>query len=272
MKRLAVLLLGIAWAAAAQAPRVSNAQIEKRQAGNLGNTFRAIVAAQTTPAWVAYTVPAQSAHGENCCWTDGSRGCGLEGRITTPIASGPVLLEGSSTLVVLLRIANHSVDKVRAVSGGCDLDAGNLPFIELEGVNPAESVALLQTMVPGKHDQALAAIAMHAHPAALNYLLTAAKSDPDPHTRGQALFWLAQRAGQRETAAITDAIANDPATEVKKKAVFALQQLPKDEGVPLLIQLARNNANPVVRKQAMFWLGQSKDPRAVAFFSEILTK
>jgi len=27
-----------------------------------------------------------------------------------------------------------------------------------------------------------------------------------------------------------------------------------------------------VRKQAMFWLGQSKDPRALDFFTQILTK
>ena len=52
--------------------------------------------------------------------------------------------------------------------------------------------------------------------------------------------------------------------------MFALSQLPKEEGVPLLINLARKNANPVVRKQAMFWLGQSEDPRALAFFAEIL--
>jgi hypothetical protein len=40
--------------------------------------------------------------------------------------------------------------------------------------------------------------------------------------------------------------------------------------VPLLIEVARKNTNPVVRKQAIFWLGQSKDPRAVEFFAEIL--
>jgi hypothetical protein len=27
-----------------------------------------------------------------------------------------------------------------------------------------------------------------------------------------------------------------------------------------------------VRKQAMFWLGQSKDPRALKFFEEILSR
>ena len=59
---------------------------------------------------------------------------------------------------------------------------------------------------------------------------------------------------------------------MKKKAVFALSQLPKDEGVPMLIQVARTNRNAEVRKQAMFWLGQSKDPRAVQFFEEILAR
>jgi len=38
----------------------------------------------------------------------------------------------------------------------------------------------------------------------------------------------------------------------------------------MLIQVARNNRNPAVRKQAMFWLGQSSDPRALAFFEELL--
>ena len=59
---------------------------------------------------------------------------------------------------------------------------------------------------------------------------------------------------------------------MKKKAVFALSQLPADEGVPKLIQVARSNRNPEVRKQAIFWLGQSRDPRALAFFEEVLLR
>jgi HEAT repeat protein len=69
---------------------------------------------------------------------------------------------------------------------------------------------------------------------------------------------------------ITEAIANDPDTEVKKRAVFALSQLPRGEGVQLLIDVARKNPNPAVKKQAIFWLGQSKDPRAIDFFAQIL--
>lgn len=103
-------------------------------------------------------------------------------------------------------------------------------------------------------------------------LIDLARTDASHAVRGEALFWLAQKAGKLAAGTITDAIANDPETDVKRRAVFALTQLPKDEGVPLLIQVARTNRNPEVRKQAMFWLGQSKDPRALGFFEEILKK
>ena len=116
------------------------------------------------------------------------------------------------------------------------------------------------------------ALHVSKEPSALDDIIRMAHEDPSAHVRGQALFWLAQKAGKKEAAAITDAIENDPDTEVKKKAVFALQQMPADEGVPKLIEIARTNRNPVVRKQAMFWLGQSKDPRAVKFFEDVLTK
>ena len=42
--------------------------------------------------------------------------------------------------------------------------------------------------------------------------------------------------------------------------------------VPKLIEVARSNKNPAVRKQAMFWLGQSRDPRALEFFQEVLAR
>ncbi len=106
---------------------------------------------------------------------------------------------------------------------------------------------------------------------AVDEMIRMAHEDSSEHVRGQALFWLGHKAGKKALGAIDEAIANDPATGVKKKAVFALSQLPKDEGVPKLIEVARNNRNPAVRKQAMFWLGQSHDPRALAFFEEVLT-
>jgi hypothetical protein len=42
--------------------------------------------------------------------------------------------------------------------------------------------------------------------------------------------------------------------------------------VPLLIRTARSHSNRAVRKQAFFWLGESRDPRALAFFEDILIR
>ena len=139
----------------------------------------------------------------------------------------------------------------------------------------AEGLRALEKMAkddPSPHvrDQVAFALSVSDEPGALTEMIRMAHEDPDGHVRGQALFWLAEKAGKKAESAISGAIENDPDTEVKKKAVFALSQMPKDEGVPKLIEVATTNRNPEVRKQAMFWLGQSNDPRALAFFEDVL--
>lgn len=103
-------------------------------------------------------------------------------------------------------------------------------------------------------------------------LVDMARNDASAKVRGQALFWVAQKAQKRSDADVIRAATEDPDVDVKKKAVFALSQIPGGEGVPDLIRVAQENKNREVRKQAMFWLGQSKDPRALAFFEKILTQ
>lgn len=121
--------------------------------------------------------------------------------------------------------------------------------------------------------QTVFALSINSEPQALQAMIRAAKSDGSSHVRGQALFWLAQKAQQKAAVeAITDAVENDPETEVKKKAVFAVSQMPPEQGTPLLIRLAQTNKNREVRKQAMFWLGQSRDPRALQFFEQVLAR
>ncbi len=90
-------------------------------------------------------------------------------------------------------------------------------------------------------------------------------------TRGRAVFWLGQAAGEEAGQAL-DSIAGDDRgdREVRKQAIFALSQRDRNEGVPALIRIARTNTDPVLRKTALFWLGQSEDPRAISLFEEIL--
>ncbi len=279
-----------------QSPHILNGRLDTQAAGTLAATFQRLVAAQTEPAWIGYSVATQTGNNRQACcygdtWVNGdvviSNGhlatCGLEpgDRATRtsqgqPLANqGPIHLEGPETMVVLYRIENKAVERVRIFSPDCELDAGGRVIHWLDSVAPADSVALLSSLASGAdrtRSGALAALAMHRDEIAVPALLSLARQDPSAKLRGDALFWLAQTAGRKVAADITAAIDNDPDTEVKKRAVFALSQLPKDEGVPLLINVAKTNQNPAVRKQAMFWLGQSKDPRALQFFEQILGK
>jgi hypothetical protein len=102
-------------------------------------------------------------------------------------------------------------------------------------------------------------------------LLKIARDDrAERETRSQSVFWLGQAAGDAATKGLTE-LADDPESEIRDQAVFALSRRPADEGVPALIRIARTHRDPKTRRSAMFWLGQSKDPRAIALFEEILT-
>jgi hypothetical protein len=120
-------------------------------------------------------------------------------------------------------------------------------------------------------EQVVFALSQSKDAAGMAAVIEAAKNDKNAQVRSRALFWLAQKAGNKQTQdVISNAVLNDPDRAVKEQAVFALKQLPEDQGVPLLINVAKNNPDPAVRKKAMFWLGQSKDPRALDFFAQIL--
>jgi hypothetical protein len=281
MRALCTPLLVLAASAASAQPAAIHARIDTRSAAaGLAPAFRALLGEQ--PAWIGYAVP-MAGRAHMCCYDNATfaagsprcGGCRLEGDGSFSLSDRPVSLEASGRFMVLFRAAGGRVQKIRAFSEDCAIDAGGLPFHWLTDVRPAESVALVRSYLgTDRHlaDSALAALAFHDAPEAVETMIQAARRDASTHLRGQALFWLSQRAGQRAAEAITDAIRHDPETEVKKKAVFALSQLPKDEAVPLLIRTARTNRNPEVRKQAVFWLGQSNDPRALAYFEEVLSR
>ena len=148
-----------------------------------------------------------------------------------------------------------------------------LTFIVLSGmILRAQAPQTLPPMAADADPSFEVATIRPSDPAATDELIRMAKSDPEGGVRGQAIFWLAQKAGKKAIAAMQDAMENDPDFEVKKKAVFALSQLPKDESVTQLMHVADTNQNPKIRKEAIFWLGQTNDPRALAYLEDILKR
>jgi hypothetical protein len=340
MKHACLILLAAAAAALAQ-PRMTNAKLETRAFSGGVDQFKALISSQTQPVWFGYTVPIIPGDRNSCCYysSDGMswRGCNLEPGERVIAPAGPVRLEPSKDLNVLIRVENGQVGKIRSFTGDCDLDAGGLPVIWLTGVRPPDSLAMLDGFLDRFGNAVVSAVALHSDAAAdaylekyialerpesvrrhvafwlgsargrrgfellkqlltnekqgdrvrenalhglsvsketdaLKLLIDLARSDTSPRVREKALFWLAQKGAKESASVISQAIENDPEVRVKEQAVFALSQLPRQEGVPLLIDVAKNNRSQQVRKKAMFWLGQSKDPRAVKFFEELLIR
>ncbi|MET0552666.1 MAG: HEAT repeat domain-containing protein [Vicinamibacteria bacterium] len=286
----AAVSLSLACLARAEAPaNVVAARVETRD-GSSG--LRAAIAAASAagPLWIGYAVETSSKDGSACCWSSHRDagaccgGCRLEGKRgddSFDVSRSSTVLEGPRRLHVLLRVERGSVQRIRAFSQDCAIDVKPLAFVWLDGVASTDSVAYLGGLLDADRDDArerdlpdgpLMALSMHAEPRAVDVMIRTAKRHPVARVRSQSLFWLAQTAQRRAGDAIRGAIDDDPETEVKKQAVFALSQLPADEAVPHLMRLARAHANVEVKKQAMFWLGQSGDPRALAFFDDVLSK
>ncbi|MGH9779082.1 MAG: HEAT repeat domain-containing protein [Candidatus Acidiferrales bacterium] len=275
------LLVLASSAAAAERPRVENAQVETQSAaGGLSAQVRAL-ASQPGPVWIGYAVPLVEGRHTSCCsWSEhGSGCCRLESDSNVHNIGdrdGSVLLEGPERLAVLLRAERGAVGKIRSYTEECALDAGGLRFVWLTDVKPAESVALLRGYVgTGQEDSekklggsALAAIALHADPAADAALEQMVEPSLQARVRGKAAFWMGVARGRRGYETLKRMLANDPSEDVQEKVVFALSQSKEPEALDTLIQTARSHRSTDVRGKALFWLGQKAGKKAAAAITE----
>lgn len=272
MKTAACVVVLSCAAVWAQQPRVENARMETRAvSGGLDSTFRGILAAQSSPAWIGYSVPMIAGDHQMCCWNNNVMcGCSLEPRngdqSFTVSNNQTVKLEGPRDLVVLFRVESRQTGKIRTFTPECNLDAGGLPFLWLTGVTAPESIRLLLAMAKDtaagsreemrKSDSATAAIAMHADPsadAALEELV--ALSQPE-QVRRQAIFWLGNARDQRGFEIVSRVVREDPSDKIREHAVFALTQNKDPRSLELVASVAHNDRSPHVRGQALFWLAQ----------------
>ncbi len=269
MKKTGWIAIALAAGSAlAQQPRVENARTETRPvSGGLDATFRAIIGAQSGPAWVGYAEPMIPGDRQMCCWSDNERGCFLEthtpGQTVSAPANQTVQLEGPTQVVVLYRIENHQVEKVRSFTPDCTLDAGGLPFVWLTGATPAESVRYLlnvaQNATAGtsrRANGAVSAIALHAEASADQALEELAGPAQPDQVRSQAIFWLGNARGKRGFEIVSRILREDPSDKIREHAIFALTQSKEPDALDTVVRAAHDDKSPRVRGQALFWLAQ----------------
>ena len=203
----------------AQQPVIQNGTVETRQVtrlGQLAGDIAGLAKTTTTPTWVGWRETATPALGNACCvmqWNDEpmQRGCSVEPAPTDangrtieqprpvfPQPTGPVKLEAGTTVFILVRIADHAVERVRSFADDCPLDAGSRRVIWYEGVSAAESVAYLNSLValhdvPGTptdlrrrlNSSAISAMGWHKDDAA-DALIALARQNVDSSARSNA--------------------------------------------------------------------------------------
>lgn len=285
---LPALLLGATASLPAQPARLTNARVEQRAV--VGGLDRAVLAAAekaTGPIWIGYSVPVLDRRSHMCCYgsmRDLDRSpcagrCRLEeergeSRFINADGGDCLAREGGTSFTVLLRAASARVERIRAFSQDCELDAGGLPVIWLTGVEPRESVAFLERYVTaqGLHhkkskrdgEPALSVIASHADPAADDLLETLVGREHPEELRKHAAFWLGVSRGRRGYEVLRRLAAEEPSVELRRHVSFALSQSDVPEAVPTLVRMARDDRSAEVRGQALFWLAQKAGEKATA--------
>src|SRR5689334_4886194 len=120
-------------------------------------------------------------------------------------------------------------------------------------------------------DNVFLAVSRSDSPSASRWLAgIAASTNEDEHTREQAMFWLGQgRSPTQDLVRLYDQL-REPA--LRRHYTFVLSQRRDSRALDKLIDVAQHDADREVRHQALFWLGQSKDPRALAFIRDLVTR
>jgi hypothetical protein len=257
--KLATLLFALALPLAAQPRIVDGTVTTARFSGDLASQLVAL-----GDGWNGYAVPTGGHRVYSAC-SDGD---------SLTIHDGDDLRVASSgQLMIFYRVAGGRIERIRFHSTDCALDAAGAAVHWIEGVTGRASAAVLRTLVDSDRSRlsktAVTALALHDD-STTDMLIDLARHHASSEVRGNALFWLGQRAGERAAATLRDAVDNDPEARVRERAVFGISQLPENQSVPMLIELMKTHKSPGVRKKAAFWLGQKRDPRALAALEKIL--
>jgi hypothetical protein len=285
---LACVVLAVATHSAAQG-RIANAKSETRSAAaGLDREVRA-VAARGGVTWIGYRAPMVAGQRQMCCYdtiTDGnvfSAGvCRLESGSGVSMSTGDfrdrngtrIALEPATEFLVLARLENGTVSRVRTFTPDCDVDAGGLPVVWLTDVKPDDSIEWLSSLVTSspdageRHDRvaktAVTAIALHNTAAADRMLESfVAPSRPD-WLRGDTSFWLGSTRGEAGARILARMIAQDPSDKVREKVTFGLSVSKVPAALTTLIATARDDKSTKVRGQALFWLAQKAGKEALA--------
>jgi hypothetical protein len=284
MKRTltACLVLGaLGGAAFAQQPpmQIQNGRVEPRQATSIDREIAAVGGAATEPVWIGWREPMIDGERNMCSWysdrdhPNGIRGdvldAGLTGdwhapQITPP--TGPVPLESGTSVVVLARIVDKRVERLRVIGDDCPIDANGRTVYWLSGITPAESLRFLEAAAHPDYanmtrggaqnlvNEATSALSLHRDAGADAILDRLATSDPEASLRHRAASLLGSTRGAHGFETVRRLLDSEKSLDGRRALVSALAQTRQPQTAALLLGLARTDADPQVRADALYYV------------------
>jgi len=287
-RALSVLLILLLPSLAGAQGRISNAKTETRSAAQgLDREVRA-AAARGGVLWIGYRTPMVAGPRQMCCFDtipDAGTCCGmcrLESGGGVSMSTGDsrdfrgsrITLEPPTELLVLARVENNAIVRLRTFTPDCDIDATGMPLVWLNDVKPDDSLAWLASLVSSSPDggegrervskTAIAAIALHNVPAADRTLESFVAPTRPEWLRSDTAFWLGSARGEAGARLLTRMIAQDPSDKVREKTTFGLSVSKLPAALTTLIATARDDRSARVRSQALFWLAQKAGKDALS--------
>lgn len=281
-----LLVLAVTAAAQQPAPHIQNGRVETRQATIIDRELSALTAGAGEPVWVGWRVPiADGRRGSCCVYSDDAvvvRGCFMEGdaivagREPQPMTSNAVVsLEAGTGLVILARLTDRGLERMRTLGDDCALDAGGRTVYWLQGVTPAESLKFLESLIQRPdaamtpqeqrlRDVALSAVALHREPVADAILDRLATTHFDTGLRRQARSLLGSVRGAHGFGTLRRLLEQERLPEIRRQLVTALGQSRQPATAEVLLGVARQDSDSKVRAEAAYWLPQRGEARVIS--------
>jgi HEAT repeat protein len=252
---VATTILSTAPAMFAQQPTILHGQATSEAADHGLNTVLDGLKRQNNAMWVGYSIPVVSKFSSG--WNSGNVAY-LEGNGDSAVNDSEKPGSSSDRAVILFRITEGTLTKLRVESPERELDAGGLRFVWLNGVNADDSVHVLTDLARQDtrrlHDSAVFAISIHQTNTATAALISLAGANSDLELREKAAFWLANQRGHDGFVAIQRLAHEDGDPKFREKLAFDLTLTKNPEALSELIRMAHEDTSPQVRKQAQFWM------------------
>lgn len=274
-----VLLLGLAAVTlAAQTPPIANAKLETASAASGLEAAVNQAARGKEAVWAAWSVPMIANQRFLCCLGQMGRNhedwarttCHLEEKNQSWGSTDRDKVVADQDLLVLARLENREIGKVRTFSATCQIDADGRRVVWFGSVKPEESVALLAKLAragEGRRpahaaEEALTALSYHRNARADDVLEELASAPHAEKMRENALFWIGQNRGEHGARFLTKVLNSDPDEDIREKAIFSLSQSDAPGAADSIIRVSREDRSADVRGEALFWLAQMDDARA----------